>query len=50
MLKVRLQMPWQLAVPANNEVVADCGHQHDFHDADGEAELERIGIAFGQYE
>ncbi len=43
-------MPWQLAVPANNQIVADSCHQHDFHDADGETELEDIGIAFGQYE
>jgi hypothetical protein len=43
-------MPWQLAVAANNQVFADCCHQHDFHDADGEIQLEDIGIAFGQYE
>jgi hypothetical protein len=39
-------MPWQLTVPANNEIVADCCNQHDFHEADCETELDVIGIAF----
>jgi hypothetical protein len=50
MLKVRLQMPRQLAVAANNQVVANCCHEHDFHDTDDETEFPDIGVALGQYE
>jgi len=49
-LKVRLQMPGQLAFAANDQVVADCCHQHDFHDIDGEIELPDIRAALVQYE
>jgi hypothetical protein len=43
-------MPRQLAFAANYQVVADCSHQHDFHETDDKTGLPDIGIAFGRYE
>src|SRR5262245_52888607 len=49
-LKVRLQVPGQLTFAANDQVVADCCHEHDFHNTDDQTELPDIGVALGQYE
>jgi hypothetical protein len=36
-------MPWQLAFTANDQIVADSCHEHDFHESD-KSELQNIAL------